>query len=115
VSPEPGPSSSSTGPGTLTARWQTQSSWGDGYAVNLVLTAAGAPTSAWRVSWPDADATSIQNSWGAECTVDQGQVACQGKDWGAWIPAGASVTVGVQVLSTGGSPTTPTLSATRVR
>jgi endoglucanase len=115
VSAEPGPSSPSTGPGTLTARWQTQSSWGDGYAVNLVLTATGAPTSAWQVSWPDADATSIQNSWGAECTVDQGQVVCQGKDWGAWIPAGASVTVGVQVLSTGGSPTTPTLSATRVR
>jgi endoglucanase len=63
----------------------------------------------WRISWPDPAATSIANSWGLHCGVAGGTITCDGAEWAASIPAGGSVTVGLQVNSPGPAPTDPRL------
>jgi endoglucanase len=111
TSPSPGWGSSR--PGRLVARWKPQSSWAAGYVVNVTLAASGAPTSGWRLSWPDPQATAVQSTWGTDCRLHTGDIVCVGRDWGALVPKGGSVTVGVQVASTGGTPRDPRLSVTR--
>lgn len=101
-----------TGVPTLAASWQPQSSWGEGYAVNIKLTASGAAVKGWTLTWPDSKATAIQNSWGTSCSIRGATVVCQAKDWGVYVPAGGSVTVGVQVTSTAGSPSNPQVTVT---
>ena len=99
-------------PGTLAASWEPQSSWGEGYTVNVKLTAAGTAVKGWTVQWPDRRATAIRNSWGTSCDVGNGIIVCVATDWGVYVPTGGSVSVGVQVTSTGGAPVEPTLSVT---
>ncbi|MET0693250.1 MAG: cellulase family glycosylhydrolase [Propionibacteriaceae bacterium] len=114
-SPSATPSATAQRPGTLAARWQPQSSWEAGYAVNLTLSASGSATKGWTLHWPDRHATAVQNAWGADCRVAAAQVVCVGKDWGAWVPENGSVTVGVQVESSGAKPQNPELTVTRDR
>lgn len=109
----PSPSASTTDigpPGTLAASWQPQSSWAEGYVVNLVVSSAGGATSGWTLSWPDAYATGISNAWGADCTTANGTITCSSKDWAVYVPNDGSVTVGVQVNSGGSVPDNPPLT-----
>jgi endoglucanase len=100
--------STAAGPG-VTASWQLQSSWPDGYVAQLVVTAPG-QADQWTVSWPDPHARSISNAWGMTCVLALEVVRCQGADWASRFPAGGSVTVGVQVTGDGIAPVAPVLT-----
>jgi endoglucanase len=113
VSPTPAPDSStpSTAAGSgVTASWQLQSSWPDGYVAQLVVTAPVGAIDQWTVSWPDQHARSISNAWGMTCDLALGVVRCQGADWASRFSAGGSVTVGVQVAGDGNAPAAPVLT-----
>jgi len=106
-----------TAPSTATASgdgidlsWQLQSSWQTGYVAQLVVRAAGSGVDTWSVGWPDAHAAAVANAWGLTCTVGGGRIHCLGADWAAHIPAGGTVTVGLQVDNDGMAPTSPTLT-----
>jgi endoglucanase len=118
--PSPPPASTPAGTGqappptaagfSVTASWQLQSSWPDGYVGQLVVTAPTKAAGRWAVSWPDPHARSIANSWGMSCALALGVVHCRGTDWASGIPAGGSVTVGVQVAGDGIAPAAPMLT-----
>jgi len=90
--------------------WRLQSSWPDGYVAQLVVTAPGAAVDGWSVSWPDAHALTVTNAWGMHCAAVAGVVRCDGADWARAIPAGGSVTVGLQVANDGNAPVAPVVT-----
>ncbi len=105
------PPPTTTSPGTTTgsgvsASWMLQSAWGNGYVAESIVTARQA-VSGWTISWPDGGATSVANAWGMTCSVGAGRVTCSGADWGAAIPAGGTVRVGLQVTGSGTAPVDP--------
>ncbi|WP_245636054.1 cellulase family glycosylhydrolase [Herbiconiux solani] len=105
----PSPSSSSAGgSGSLSATWTAQSQWDTGYIAQIVLTNTGSSTG-WRISWPDAGATSVVNAWGMDCQVASRTVTCTGSQWATPVASGQSVTVGLQVVSTA-APYRPALT-----
>lgn len=116
----PSPTSTSvapTAPSTSTASgdgidvsWQLQSSWPTGYVAQLMVRAAGGGVDDWSVSWPDPHAAGIANAWGLTCTIAAGRIHCQGADWAAHIPASGTVTVGLQVVTDGIAPASPTVT-----
>lgn len=106
--PSPTPTAPTNGP--ITARWQLQSSWAQGYVAQIQVSAGATARSGWTLRWSDPGATSVANAWGMTCTVSGGQVVCRGADWAATVPAGATVNVGLQVNHTGAAPTNPALT-----
>jgi endoglucanase len=102
------PSSPASG-GALSADYQLQSSWGQGYVAQLAVSSSTG-RNGWTISWADADATSVANAWGMTCTVAAGRVTCTGADWGKTIPAGGTVDVGVQLNDPGTAPADPPLT-----
>lgn len=52
----------------------------------------------------------MTNAWGMTCAVADGVITCTGLDWGAAVPAGGAVRVGLQVQTTGGAPAAPRLT-----
>ncbi len=104
------PTPSSAAGSGVTASWQLQSSWPDGYVAQLVVTAPVGAIDRWTVSWPDQHARSISNAWGMTCDLALGVVRCQGADWASRFPAGGSVTVGVQLTNDGNAPVAPVLT-----
>jgi endoglucanase len=111
VPPRPAPAPpSGGGPTGLSAQWALQSSWGEGYVAEIVLTAT-ASVSVWSVSWESPGATAVANSWGMDCTVQAERITCTGSAWAASLAAGQSVRVGLQVSS----PSAPAAPAVTVR
>ncbi|MDQ5841609.1 MAG: cellulose binding domain-containing protein, partial [Chloroflexota bacterium] len=115
--PRPSTAAAPTAPPTSTASgdgidvsWQLQSSWPTGYVAQLMVRAAGSGVDAWSVSWPDPHAAGIANTWGLTCAVNSGEIRCQGADWAEHIPAGGTVTVGLQVVTDGIAPASPTVT-----
>ena len=125
--PVPSPSSSApaappsatatttTGDPRLAVRWQLQSSWAQGYTVNLTLSASRAAASGWTVRWPDPAATAVTNAWGMTCRLDSGDVVCRSQDWGGRVPVGGTTSVGVQLAASGTAPTKPAVRVSEVR
>ena len=105
--PTPPPTAPATNSG-LDAQWVLQSSWGEGYVADVVLTAT-ASVSTWSVSWESPGATAVANSWGMDCTVHGQRITCTGASWAASLAPGQSVRVGLQVSSSG-EPTAPALT-----
>ena len=97
-------------PGAAAASWQLQSSWPNGYVAQVIVSAPSAAVSTWSVSWPDRHATSVVNAWGMNCSRVAELVSCTGADWAAAVPAGGSVTVGLQVANDGTAPAVPVLA-----
>ena len=106
--PSPTPTAPTNGP--ITARWQLQSAWEQGYVAQIQVSAGATARRGWTLRWSDPGATSVANAWGMTCTVSAGQVVCRGADWAATVPAGASVNVGLQVNHIGAAPTNPALT-----
>jgi endoglucanase len=90
--------------------WQLQASWQAGYVAQLIVSAPTTPAAAWTVSWPDPHAIGVANAWGMNCTKGAGVVSCTGADWAAAVPAGGSVTVGLQMSNDGAAPSAPALT-----
>jgi endoglucanase len=115
--PKPTPSPTTAPPttnGSISASWQLQSSWQSGpsdygYVANIVISSATAH-SGWSVSWPDAGAKTIANSWGMACHIGSGRVTCSGADWAANLAAGQPQTVGLQVSDSAAGPAHPALT-----
>ncbi|GAA1838674.1 cellulase family glycosylhydrolase [Microlunatus capsulatus] len=113
ASPTPAPSDPAATPGSgtaLTARWTLRESWGAGYVADVQVAAAGAARSGWTLRVEDPSATAVTNAWGMTCAVDDGVITCTGQDWGAAVPAGGAVRVGLQVQSSGPAPAAPRLT-----
>lgn len=51
----------------------------------------------WTVSWTDANATKITNSWGMKCSLASKTITCTGADYGTALAAGQTRTLGLQV------------------
>ncbi|GAA3037906.1 cellulase family glycosylhydrolase [Microbacterium dextranolyticum] len=102
--PTPGPV---TG-GSVTATWNLQSAWQDGYVADFVVTASRA-VSGWTVSWPSPAARRIVNSWGMSCDIASGTITCTGRDWAGPLSVGQTVRVGLQVDASA-APSSPTLT-----
>lgn len=98
-----------TAGGGLSGGWTVSSTWAEGYVAQLTVTAGSARTG-WKLSWPDAAATSIAGSWGMTCTVAGGSITCASSDWTNMLDAGQTVTVGVQVVTPAGAPANPPLT-----
>lgn len=109
AAPAAPPTSTASGDG-IDLGCQLQSSWPTGYVAQFVVRSAGNGVDAWSVSWPDPDAVAVANAWGLTCAVAAGGIHCQGADWAAHIPAGGTVTVGLQVVTDGIAPASPTLT-----
>ncbi|MET0863659.1 MAG: cellulose binding domain-containing protein, partial [Nakamurella sp.] len=92
------------------ASWQLQTSWPAGYVAQLVISAPSTAVTGWTVSWPDPHAISVANSWGMHCSQTASVVNCTGADWATTVPAGGSVTVGLQVSNDGIAPLAPVLA-----
>ena len=111
--PTPSPSSPSPTPttsaGGLRAGWRVTSEWPGGYVAELTVTAERA-RSGWTVRWADPAASGVVNAWGMTCAAANGSVTCRGAGWAAEVPAGRSVTVGLQVQTTGAAPRSPRLT-----
>ncbi|MBA8795374.1 endoglucanase [Friedmanniella endophytica] len=108
--PSAPPSSGAPSSGAATASWQLSSSWNAGYVAQLTVRAGSTAKNGWSVSWADPSATGVANAWGMTCAVASGRVTCTGADWARTIPAGQSVTVGLQANSPGPAPQSPVLT-----
>ncbi len=109
-SPSTPPATTIPPAGAISAAWQLQSSWQQGYVAQVTIKAGSATRSGWTLKWSDANATSVVNAWGMTCSVTGQQVTCRGADWATHIPAGSSVTVGLQLNAAGGGPSNPLLA-----
>lgn len=97
---------------TPTASWRVEESWPGGHNALVSVSAGGRDRTGWQVSWADPNARSVATSWGMTCSVDAGVVTCQGADWGRHVPAGTSVSVGVQLNTVGPPAQNPQLRIT---
>ena len=102
--PSPTPTTGPTASGGLRAGWRVTSAWQSGYVAELTVTSATARTG-WTARWSDPAATGVANAWGMTCAVAGGVVTCRGAAWAASLPARGTVTVGLQVNTTGPAPT----------
>ncbi len=117
--PTPTPAPTSAPPATgggVSASWTLQSSWQNGpgsygYVAQLVISSASTHAT-WSVSWPDAGAKSVANSWGMTCKVASGRISCTGSDWAKSLSGGQPLNVGLQVSSGAPGPAHPTLTVT---
>lgn len=114
ATPTPAPTSTPTptptgGPSKLAAKYALQSSWGEGYVSELILTGKA---TAWTVSWKDPNVTSVANAWGMKCSVAAQIITCAGDSYGVQnLQYSPEVRVGLQVNVKGGAaPTNPTLT-----
>ena len=102
------PAASASAAGT-TAEWHRQSAWDGAYVAELSVTSEEA-RAGWRVSWPDAGATSVVSAWGMTCSAQGGTVTCSGAGWAQDLVPGQSVRVGLQVATAGTPPDAPVLT-----
>ncbi|MFJ4037990.1 cellulase family glycosylhydrolase [Microbacterium sp. NPDC090007] len=111
ASATPAPTPAPSAPAGITATWIPQSTWGEGYVVELSVTATG-PVKNWSVSFDAPGTTAITNAWGVGCTISGTRVTCAGRDWTQALTAGQTVRVGFQAAATRAPQSPPlTLSA----
>jgi hypothetical protein len=113
-SPTPSPSPSrtatvppSTGPGTCSASFHVDNSWGSGFQATVTVTAGSSAITSWKVSWTWPGSQSIVNSWNAAVTSSGASVTASNLSYNGSIGAGGNTTFGLQV---NGSVVTPSLS-----
>lgn len=112
VTPTPTPTVQPPTNGKTTGQYFLQSSWAEGYVAEIVIkTPAPGTASTWTVSWSDPNATSVVNSWGTKCSINNKIVTCTADGYGSQnLQWGNEVRVGVQLTTKGAAPTNPTLT-----
>jgi endoglucanase len=99
--------------GSLTARYEVNSSWAEGYVVNVALVNTGSSAvNGWSVSWDLAYGEQFVNVWNADCQVEGARVTCVNKDYNGQIAAGSATSFGFQAATSGGAVTYPAVMAT---
>jgi cellulose 1,4-beta-cellobiosidase len=97
----------STGPGTCSASFHLDNSWGSGFQGTVTVTAGSSAISSWRVTWSWPGSQSIVNYWNAAVTSSGSAVTANNLSYNGSIGAGGNTAFGLQV---NGSAVTPTLS-----
>ena len=78
------------------------SDWGTGFVGSVVVRNLGdAPTDGWRLEFDLPPSQTVSSAWNADLSSDGGGYVLTNASWTAAIPAGGSVTVGMQGSSTG--------------
>jgi len=113
------------GPGTCSATFHVDNSWGSGFQGTVTVTAGSAAITSWTVGWTWPGSQSITNSWNATVTSNGSSVTAKNIGYNGSLGAGASTTFGVQAngssvtpvpscAANGATPTpTPTVAPTR--
>jgi cellulose 1,4-beta-cellobiosidase len=100
-------STASGGPGTCSASFHVDNSWGSGFQATVTVTAGSSAITSWKVSWTWPGSQSIVNSWNAAVTSSGASVTASNLSYNGSIGAGGNTTFGLQV---NGSVVTPSLS-----
>jgi hypothetical protein len=88
--------------GTLTASYQTVTSWGTGYTGQYTITNNGAAaTSGWTLSFTLPAGTRLSSLWNGSSTVTGGTVTVMADGWDSHIAPGSSQSVGFVTGSSG--------------
>lgn len=107
TAPAPTPPTPPTPPAPTTCRssYNIQSAWNGGMVAKLTLTnTSGRAWTTWSGSFSVSPVTTVQYSWGATMHSADGRVSVTPADYNASVPAGGTVSLGFQVLTT--APTT---------
>lgn len=102
---------SGTNAAGVSATWNLQSAWGEGYVADLAINGGSKNAASWSVSWKSPSATSIVSSWGMSCSVASDTITCVGSDYAADVAPGEQLSVGLQVAAKTG-PRSPAISIT---
>ncbi|AEE44547.1 cellulose binding domain-containing protein [Cellulomonas fimi] len=96
-----------TSPGGCTATYRTVNAWPGGFQGEVTVR-AGAPTTAWSVSWRPAGER-VDQVWNGSVSTQGGAVVVTNVEWNGRLATGGTATFGL--LGSGTAPT-PTLSCT---
>jgi endo-1,4-beta-xylanase len=101
------PSPTTTGPsGSCSATVEIVNSWSGAYQAEVTVSAGSQPVNGWIVGL-DLGSSTLQASWNAEIDGTTGAITATGVTWNSSIPAGGSVSFGIQ-----GTGTPPSFSPT---
>jgi len=87
------PSNTPTSKGCA-ASYKMVNQWGDGFQVEVTVTAAGAPITGWTVKWNFTGGQKISSSWSAEFTSSGNAMTAKNASYNGSLGSGASTTFG---------------------
>jgi cellulase/cellobiase CelA1 len=89
-----------TGPsGSCSATVEVVNSWPCAYQAEVTVSAGSQPVNGWTVGL-DLGSSTLQASWNAQMDGTTGAITATGVTWNTSIPAGGSVSFGIQVTGT---------------
>jgi cellulase/cellobiase CelA1 len=89
-----------TGPsGSCSATVEVVNSWPGAYQAEVTVSAGSQPVNGWTVGL-DLGSSTLQASWNAQMDGTTGAITATGVTWNTSIPAGGSVSFGIQVTGT---------------
>jgi hypothetical protein len=91
-----------------TTEYNVQNSWNSGYVAEVtVRNTSGGDISGWSLGFTNPASQRVTSAWNATVSQQGDQVTATGDGWNRSIPAGGSVTFGIQGTHSG-SPSIPT-------
>ncbi len=94
------------------ASYHVDNDWGSGFTATVTVTASGAATRSWKVTWSFGGNQTVSNAWNAGVTQSGASVTAVNSSHNGALAPGASTTFGFQATYAGANPgVTPTCTA----